>query len=60
MTVINVLSQLKTCFVIELYNPKKVYEMQDHCMFVFQMKSFKNFDNRFLHFSDLISNKIIL
>ena len=50
----------KTCFVIELYNPKKVYEMQDHCMFVFQMKSFKNFENRFLHFSDLISNKIIL
>ena len=49
-----------TCFVIELCNPKKIYEMQDHCMFVFQMKSFKNFDNKFLHLSDLISNKIIL
>lgn len=49
-----------TCFLIELCNPKKVYEMHDHCMFVFQMKSFKNFDNKFLHFSDLINNKIIL
>ena len=49
-----------TCFLIELRNPKKVYEMQDHCIFVFQMKSFKNFDNKFLNFSDLINNKIIL
>ena len=50
----------KTCFLIELCNAKKVYEMQDHCMYVFQMKSFKNFDNKFLILSDLISNKIIL
>jgi len=49
-----------TCFLIKLRNPKKVYEMQDHCIFVFQMKSFKNFDNKFLNFSDLINNKIIL
>tara|TARA_Y100001978_G_C23479047_1_gene330698 strand:- start:184 stop:660 length:477 start_codon:yes stop_codon:yes gene_type:complete len=49
-----------TCFLIELCNPKKVYEMQDHCMFVFQIKSFKNFDNKFLQFSDLINNAIIL
>ena len=50
----------KTCFLIELCNAKKVYEMQDHCMYVFQMKSFKNFDNKFLKFNDLINNKIIL
>ena len=49
-----------TCFLIELCDPKKVYEMKDHCMFVFQMKSFKNFDYKFLHFNDLVNNKIIL
>ena len=25
--------------IIKLCNPKKIYEMQDHCMFVFQMKN---------------------
>ena len=49
-----------TSFLIELYNAKKVYEMQDHCIFVFQIKSFKNFDNKFLHFNDLVNNKVIL
>ena len=48
------------CFLIELHKLKKIHEMHDHCIFTFEIKSFKNFANDFLSFQSLIENKIIL
>ena len=47
-------------FLLELHKLKKVHEMNDHCIFTFEIKSFKNFDLDFLSFQSLIENKIIL
>ena len=48
------------CFLIELHKLKKIHEMNDHCIFTFEIKSFKNFSHDFLSFQSLIENKIIL
>tara|TARA_B110000003_G_scaffold71303_1_gene72643 strand:- start:1058 stop:1429 length:372 start_codon:yes stop_codon:yes gene_type:complete len=48
------------CFLIELQKLKEIHEMNDHCLFTFEIKSFKNLNNDFLSFQSLIENKIIL
>jgi len=48
------------CFLIELQKLKEIHEMNDHCIFTFEIKSFKNLNNDFLSFQSLIENKIIL
>ena len=48
------------CFLLELHKLKKIHEMNDHCIFTFEIKSFKNFGQDFLSFQSLIENKIIL
>ncbi len=48
------------CFLLELHKLKKIHEMNDHCIFTFEIKSFKNFGQDFLSFQNLIENKIIL
>lgn len=48
------------CFFIELHRIKKIHEMNDHSIFTFEIKSFKNFNHNFLSFQCLIENKIIL
>ena len=47
-------------FLVELKEPKKIYEMSDHAIFLFSIKSYKNLKNEFLTFNDLIQQKIIL
>jgi len=49
-----------TSFLVELKDQKKIYEMNDHCLFLFNVKSFKNFENDFLTLDHLINKKIIL
>ena len=49
-----------TSFLVELKDKKKIFEMNDHCLFLFSVKSFKNFTNEFLTFDHLINKKIIL
>ena len=49
-----------TSFLIDLIDQKKVYEMKDHCLFTFKVKSFKNIGNDFLTLSNLIEKKIVL
>ena len=47
-------------FLVELKEPKIIHEMSDHALFLFSVKSYKNFKNKFLTFNDLIKKKIIL
>ena len=47
-------------FLVELKEPKKIYEMSDHAIFLFSNKSYKNLKNEFLTFNELIQQKIIL
>ena len=49
-----------TSFIIELEMLKNIIKLNDHCIFLFEVKSFKNFDEPFLKTNDLISSKIIL
>ena len=49
-----------TSFLVELKDKKKIFEMNDHCLFLFRVKSFKNFANEFLTLDHLINKKIIL
>ena len=49
-----------TSFVIELERLKNIIKLNDHCVFLFKVKSFKNFDEPFLKTNDLIKSKIIL
>lgn len=49
-----------TSFLVELKDKKKIFEMNDHCLFLFSVKSFKNFANELLTFDHLINKKIIL
>ena len=49
-----------TSFVIELEILKNIIKLNDHCIFLFKVKSFKNFDEPFLKTNDLINSKIIL
>ena len=49
-----------TSFYIELQKVDKIYEMIDHALFLFKIKSFKNFNNRFLTLNHLIQKQIIL
>ena len=49
-----------TSYLIELINPKKIYDMTDHALFLFKIKSYKNNSNDILTFSNLIESKIIL
>jgi flavin reductase (DIM6/NTAB) family NADH-FMN oxidoreductase RutF len=48
------------CFLIELHKLKEIHEMNDHCIFTFEVKSFENISDDFLLFQSLIENKIIL
>ena len=50
----------ETSFYIELQKVNKIYEMKDHALFLFKIKSFKNLNNRFLTLNHLIEKKIIL
>ena len=47
-------------FAIELTEQEEIHQMRDHAIFVFKMKSFKNFNQDILSFNELIENKIIL
>jgi len=47
-------------FLVELKEPKKIFEMNDHALFLFSVESFKNLKNKILTFNDLIEKKIIL
>ena len=47
-------------FVIELKEKKKIYKMKDHALFIFQVKKFKNFNNKLLTLNNLIEKKIVL
>ncbi len=50
----------EVAFLVELKEPKIIHEMSDHALFLFSVKSYKNFKNKFLTFNDLIKKKIIL
>ena len=50
----------QTSFLVELKGKKKIYEMNDHCLFLFNVESFKNSKNEFLTLNHLINHKIIL
>ena len=47
-------------FLVELKEPKKIFEMSDHALFLFSVASYKNLKNEILTFNDLIEKKIIL
>ena len=47
-------------FLVELKETKKIFEMSDHALFLFSVKSYKNLKNEILTFNDLIDKKIIL
>ncbi len=49
-----------TSFYIELKKVSKIRDMNDHALFLFKIKSFKNLNNRFLTLNHLIEKKIIL
>ena len=49
-----------TSFYIELKKVNKIHDMNDHALFLFKIKSFKNLNNRFLTLNHLIEKKIIL
>lgn len=49
-----------TCFLIDLNMLKNKIELSDHCLFLFNVKSFKNTGSKFLKTNDLINSKIIL
>lgn len=49
-----------TAYVIELKYLNKFVKMEDHCLFLFKMITFKNYKNKLLTLNDLINKKIIL
>ena len=49
-----------TSFYIELKKVNKIHDMNDHALFLFKIKSFKNLNNRLLTLNHLIEKKIIL
>jgi len=49
-----------SAFLLELTHPKEIYKMNDHNIFIFKIKSFKNINENLLTYNDLIKDKIIL